>query len=600
MDSSNVIYWSHLENAYGQNSQFDEANKWFEKVEAIENGIHKIILESKNQNISSSAESVGKFYDYSPEKVGESVLYTSLVKSFNQNESAQNSAATLFSQENALNFKNWYHPEICTYLMQMVNNKAKCVSVLFPDSGYDDNTDTFTKQLHQLVMLSNIQKRAALFISKEPGADNHFICGLVKKNNLLLINPLGRTSHDICYQTLAKLQKENIIKNIWLSSNHLQKKEYEEGLVSCGPITLELTIHILTTFTPEELELFWVDNLKTGESTTHNASQLVYHGVNIKNLLHNILKKLGKSTHKHVYQNKICDIRKKHYELLQTLPVECANNLNVSIENYLASCKDGSSAQVVFNGLIMDKNINTIEELPEYEALTNELKTQIEKSENLLHVKSTPDRSNQNCLQELKRNEKSNEAKIDQIDTTILWQSQNNLNIDDALGNLDSDFCANNHGNIHYKHGQFKGAVKNYTKATQLKPDNALYWNNLGNAYYKDMQYKMAIESYNKAIKLQPNNLPYVKNFENAHYKDKQYNESKEDVNKMEELQLDGVSDGNASANFNFKAESVYCELDVPDQNNNGIENMVNSTQLQLDNALYWNSLGKASYEDKQ
>ncbi len=373
-----------------------------------------------------SAESVSNLHEDSREEAGESGLNTGVLENFHQNPSTQNSAAIFFLQENALNFKNWYHADICSYLLQMVNNNAKCIRVLFPDSGYDDNTGTFKKQLQQLVMLSNILKKPALFISKEPGANNHFICGLVKSNNLLLINPLGITSHDACYKTLAELKKENTINEIWLSSNILQKHKYEKGLVSCGPISLELAIHILTNFTPEELENFWVNNLKTGESTTHDSSGLVYHGINVNNLLPHTLKELGNMAHESAYQNKVCEIHKKHCEQLQISPVECAKNLNISIEDYLSSYKEGAPAQVVFNALIMDKTINNIDELLEYQILINELQTQAEKPEVSPHVNNVSNGNNETFSQKSTKSLKSEEIKINEADQQILRKNPEN------------------------------------------------------------------------------------------------------------------------------------------------------------------------------
>lgn len=280
-----------------------------------------------------------------------------------QDQSPQNSAVELFLAEgkNSLEFKTWYHPEICSYLLQMANNKAECICFLFSDFGYgNNNTDTFKKQLQQLVMRSYTEKKPVLFISKEPGAENHFICGLIKDNKLLLINPLGITSNprpEIYYKTLAELQKENIIKEIWLSSNSLQKHVYEEeGLVSCGPITLEIATYILTNFTPEEFAQFWANNLKACESKTHDSSGLVYHEINVNNLLPDILQKLSHSSGQFDYRNTVCDIRKIHCEKLQILPVECAKQLGISVEEYLSKCCEKFSDKLQVDNLIINES----------------------------------------------------------------------------------------------------------------------------------------------------------------------------------------------------------------------------------------------------
>ena len=71
-------------------------------------------------------------------------------------------------------------------------------------------------------------KKVVDVISKEPGADNHFICGIIKHGNLLLINPLGITTHKTCYQTLAELQTEKTLQTVWMSSTPVQRHVYEE------------------------------------------------------------------------------------------------------------------------------------------------------------------------------------------------------------------------------------------------------------------------------------------------------------------------------------------------------------------------------------
>ncbi len=320
----------------------------------------------------SSVESVDQFGEFSQDNI----ILSQGFHPAHSDWDIRNSATKFFLDEGSLKFKNWYHPDIFHYLMGMVDNKTKCLRVVFHDADGGNNTTTFKIQLQQLVMLSNKLKRPALFISKEPGADNHFVCGLVKNNKLLLINPLGITAHEIFYQTLADLKREMTI-DVWLSSNLLQKEEYEEGIVSCGPITLELATYILTNFSPEAFEGFWGNNLKTNEPIKHDSSGLNYYELNIKDLLSDTLKELLNFTNKPTYQDKVCSIRQKHYEQLRVLPIEFSKSSNIPIENYLEKCKEAPD-QVVFTALITGKNILTIDELPEYKLLEHELKLQPE------------------------------------------------------------------------------------------------------------------------------------------------------------------------------------------------------------------------------
>ncbi|MBY0545091.1 MAG: hypothetical protein K2Q14_06035 [Gammaproteobacteria bacterium] len=304
-----------------------------------------------------------------------------------------------------LNFRTWYHPQVCHYLLQLATNQTRSIRVLFDDDKDDNNTDIFKKQLRQLIRLGLRLNRPALFISKEPGAKNHFICGLIKERKLLLINPLGITDKVDCYNTLADLKKDGTIADVWLSEHQLQCHDYEdEGLVSCGPMTLELATHILTTFTGETLDHVWSELLK--ENPTEMAAQfgLSYYAVAIDLLLPDTLKGLLNISN---YESKIVEIRKKHHLQLQTLPIELAKMKNMSVDDYLTQCVVDAPAQVVFEALLFGRK--DIDKLPEYQVLEQELNGQ------LLDVDVHKDASN--SAQSPKESNKDNKALVNSIDT---------------------------------------------------------------------------------------------------------------------------------------------------------------------------------------
>lgn len=315
----------------------------------------------------------------------------------------QNSAVAFFRgnnphQESLLAFESWYYPEVCHYLIQMNPNRPQCIRVVFHDALDGTHTSIFKDQLQVLMRLSAQLKKPAVFISKEPGDNNHFIGGLVKNNQLVLINPLGITTHQSCYQILAELKNENTIHELWLSSNALQQHRYEEkGLVSCGPITVELIVHLLTQLTPEGLENFW-NQLKTNEPTCHEATGLNYQGVNLDNLLPNTLKNLIDASEV-VYQEQLIAIRQSHERQLKTLPESAVQLPTASaIEAYLLKCKEEAPAQVVFNALLTHSHtIDTIVELEEYGLLTHALNAPLHvnsepvvPSENIAHLMDPP------------------------------------------------------------------------------------------------------------------------------------------------------------------------------------------------------------------
>jgi hypothetical protein len=64
----------------------------------------------------------------------------------------------------------------------------------------------------------------------------------------------------------------------------------------------------------------------------------------------------------------------------------------------------------------------------------------------------------------------------------------------------------NKHGLSLAGQGKYDSAVKEYTKAIKLAPQNADYYVNRGDAYYDMEEYDLAIADYTKAIELDPEN----------------------------------------------------------------------------------------------
>ena len=287
-----------------------------------------------------------------------------------------------------LEFKTWYHPEVCHYLLQLVDNNACCVPVVFLDAGYGDNTTTFQDQLEALILLANKLDSPAVFIAKEPGAESHFISGLLKANQLVLINPLGMTTHQDCYKTLAKLQKANILNTIWLSSTALQRSDYEEALVSCGPISIELMMHILKRWSSDNLNAFWAE-LKSNESTRHENTGVQYIELSIEALLPESLKGLPNVSTKKGYQQQVNQIRQAHYQLLSNEAEQLAAEKGISIETYLQQIKEEAPSQVLFNALVTKhSNVLNLDKLAAYDLLKETLNKELQKSRSLLTADS--------------------------------------------------------------------------------------------------------------------------------------------------------------------------------------------------------------------
>ncbi len=67
-----------------------------------------------------------------------------------------------------------------------------------------------------------------------------------------------------------------------------------------------------------------------------------------------------------------------------------------------------------------------------------------------------------------------------------------------------------NLGNARYAMGDYQGAIEEYTQAIKVNPNYAIAYHNRGKARYEMGDYQGAIDDYSQAIKLNPNEaIPY-------------------------------------------------------------------------------------------
>lgn len=63
----------------------------------------------------------------------------------------------------------------------------------------------------------------------------------------------------------------------------------------------------------------------------------------------------------------------------------------------------------------------------------------------------------------------------------------------------------NNRGYVEQAEKNYDKAIKYYSKAVKLKPDDALFYYNMGSSYFGKHDYKMAAQEYKTAFTLDPN-----------------------------------------------------------------------------------------------
>ena len=93
-------------------------------------------------------------------------------------------------------------------------------------------------------------------------------------------------------------------------------------------------------------------------------------------------------------------------------------------------------------------------------------------------------------------------------------------------------------GKEHYEKEQYDKAIRDYTRAIELKPDSAKTYKNRGTAFYKLKQYDKAIQDYSKSIELKSDEYNYLLRGI-AYGKLEQYDKAIQDYSKSIELKPD-------------------------------------------------------------
>jgi tetratricopeptide (TPR) repeat protein/endonuclease/exonuclease/phosphatase family metal-dependent hydrolase len=273
----------------------------------------------------------------------------------------KNKAVSEFEQYKLNEFEEWYTPQIVEYLTHL-NNQGAFLRYVF----FDRHTEDFKNQLESICTIrnsygTNQKVKGISFISKEPGlGENHFVFGTLMSNKLIIINPIGETGHANFYEALNEFKKVYTKVDIFLSNTVLQQdsKLAVSGLVSCGPICIELMRHI--SLLPAEKILQCTE---TGTETSKYG--LNYKEVNIATILPDTLSALLNPSSGDNYMTQVIGIRKSHNSILS----EYSSLLSLSVDqqNELldAQCTNHPMQHVV-KSHVQDKGIPKTEIIDQY------------------------------------------------------------------------------------------------------------------------------------------------------------------------------------------------------------------------------------------
>lgn len=238
-----------------------------------------------------------------------------------QSLSLQNLREEAFSTGySCLNFNHWYHPDFCLRLLYS-QNIYPYAKVLFNDDA--SNTETFITQLNAFMKITTELSLPGIIICKKPGANNHFICCVLIKEILLIIDPLGknleREKDETVYQQILSAivtSNENDIKTIYCSTNPIQKHDFEEtNLVSCGPLVIEIALHLLNS--DHDLMLSFFNNIERPQILLqgHNTIE----ELDIAPLLPQTILDIQNTTDEKNYHQQLIYLRRNHYDLLEAI-----------------------------------------------------------------------------------------------------------------------------------------------------------------------------------------------------------------------------------------------------------------------------------------
>ncbi|KIE05189.1 hypothetical protein NF27_EL00010 [Candidatus Jidaibacter acanthamoeba] len=251
--------------------------------------------------------------------------------------------------EDQRNYNVWYSTNTILYLTHIEERKTEILKYIFSDITSVDN---FKLEFTQLNILRNDLGKPAYFIAREPGVgQNHYIFGILNKNKLLIINPIGATRHTDFYDILLDITN-TLQLEVYLSNTIIQKDK--EGLISCGPICLELMRYIYS------LPLEKVSECLLSDLGLEEKKGLQYRGIDIsKTLL--LPKTLRDLLSKDVeqYREGITTIRQQHFDILINHPR--LKNLSIVDQNTLLEKCLEEDLEVLINILCLgDKEGNKI------------------------------------------------------------------------------------------------------------------------------------------------------------------------------------------------------------------------------------------------
>jgi len=156
----------------------------------------------------------------------------------------------------------------------------------------------------------------------------------------------------------------------------------------------------------------------------------------------------------------------------------------------------------------------------------------------------------------------------------IDWENEDNLWIATGKTSPSSPNTHNNLGDVYGRHGDKEGALREFSRAIELKPNYADAYHNLGNTYREMGQMDKALQSYQTAANLNPNLWQSYQNIAAIYFQDKQYDKAAEYIQKAIQINPKNI---NLYINLGViylthgdkdKAKQIFMQVLTQDPNN--------------------------------
>ena len=142
--------------------------------------------------------------------------------------------------------------------------------------------------------------------------------------------------------------------------------------------------------------------------------------------------------------------------------------------------------------------------------------------------------------------------------------------------------CWFQRGECFMKKNQFRTALNDYKKATEMDPSNSMYWLKYADCLKELRRYPQALKAYNEAVKLNnETNFQYIYSRSQCYLISKQHKEAVEDLTKVIEMSIESDKQ-----KYHFERGMCYKEMERYEE---AVEDLTKAIEVKVDPEYHFN-----------